>query len=183
MTKNGDNGEEEINYVLATFTLDEAEYIARRMLDAVAFQRKLECPAGIPAGPEVVPFEEYIPSPEEKERLTLLNVLEKHNWDRDKAAHELGISARTLYRKIAQYGLKRSSKQPRLLLAYYLRIGSPQYCLRPQSLHRKPAQTKSNWFIAASTRAGLSVRMPASKLRVRVLFIPIPAPVRLAEPM
>lgn len=104
--KNGDNGEEEINYVLATFTLDEAEYIARRMLDAVAFQRKLECPAGIPAGPEVVPFEEYIPSPEEKERLTLLNVLEKHNWDRDKAAHELGISARTLYRKIAQYGLK-----------------------------------------------------------------------------
>ena len=29
--------EEEIEYVLATFTLDEAEYIARRMLDAVAF--------------------------------------------------------------------------------------------------------------------------------------------------
>ena len=102
----GENEEEEINYVVASFTLDEIEYIARRMLDAVAFQRKQERPAGIPAGPEGVPFEECILSPEEKERLTLLNALEKHNWDRDKAAQELGISARTLYRKIAQYGLK-----------------------------------------------------------------------------
>lgn len=104
--RNGDNEEEEINYVLATFSLDEAEYIARRMLDAVAFQRKQERPAGIPAGSEGVPFEEYIPSPEEKERLTLLDALEKHNWDRNKAAQELGISPRTLYRKMAQHGLK-----------------------------------------------------------------------------
>lgn len=97
--------EEEIEYVLATFTLDEAEYIARRMLDAVAFQRKEEEHAGIPVSPEKEPFEEYLPTSEEKERLTFLDALEKHNWDRSKAAQELGISLRTLYRKMKQHGL------------------------------------------------------------------------------
>lgn len=65
----------------------------------------------------------------------------------------------------------------------HLITGSGQYSFRPQFLHLKPAQTESNWLMAASTRSGSSVRMPASKLRVRVLFIPSPAPVRLAEPM
>ena len=37
--------------------------------------------------------------------------------------------------------------------------------------------------MAASTRAGSSVRIPASKFRVVAPFMPIPAPVRLAEPM
>ena len=66
---------------------------------------------------------------------------------------------------------------------YLERIGSPQYFFRPQSLHLNPAQTASNRFMAASTRAGSSVRIPASKFRVRVLFIPMPAPVRLADPI
>ena len=69
------------------------------------------------------------------------------------------------------------------LKTYLERIGSPQYFFRPQSLHLNPAQTESNWFMAASTSSGSSVRMPASKFLVRVLFIPIPAPVRLAEPI
>ena len=33
--------------------------------------------------------------------------------------------------------------------AYLERIGSPQYFFRPQSLHLKPAQTASNWFMAS----------------------------------
>lgn len=75
------------------------------MLDAVALQRKQEFPAGIPSGLEEAPFEEYIASPEEIERQTFLTALEKHNWDRNKAAQGLGISLRTLYRKIKQYDL------------------------------------------------------------------------------
>lgn len=97
--------EEEIEYVLATFTLDEAEYIARRMLDAVALQRKQEAQEEIPALPKEAPLEEYIPTPEEKERLELLSALEKFNWNREKAAQELGITLRTLYRKMKQHGL------------------------------------------------------------------------------
>jgi hypothetical protein len=43
-------------------------------------------------------------------------------------------------------------------------IGSPQDFFRRQVLHWAARQTLSNWFIAASTNSGLSVRMPASKL-------------------
>ena len=99
------NEEDEINYVLATFSLDEAEYIARRMLDAVVLQRKQEAQEEIPDLPKEAPLEECIPTPEEKERLELLSALEKFNWNREKAAQELGITLRTLYRKMKQHGL------------------------------------------------------------------------------
>ena len=69
------------------------------------------------------------------------------------------------------------------VLDCHLTTGSGQNSFRPQFLHLNPAQTESKWSMAASTRSGSSVRIPASKLRVRTLFIPRPAPVRFAEPM
>ena len=62
-------------------------------------------------------------------------------------------------------------------------MGSEQYCRRPQRVQCSPRQTLSNCSQAASIKVGSSVRIPASKLRRLLLFIPIPAPVRLAEPM
>jgi len=40
------------------------------------------------------------------ERDLIVKALEKHNGRRNKAADELGISQRTLYRKIKQYNLE-----------------------------------------------------------------------------
>ena len=62
-------------------------------------------------------------------------------------------------------------------------IGSPQKSFRLHALQCLPIQTSSNWFMACSTSSGLSVRMPASKLRVPSPFMPMPAPVRLALPI
>ena len=41
------------------------------------------------------------------ERLTIEKALERNNGNRKNAATELGISDRTLYRKIKQYGLEK----------------------------------------------------------------------------
>ena len=57
--------------------------------------------------------EEYIePTPEQENlnlsdlsRQMLVKALERNNGNRSKAAQELGISDRTLYRKLKQYGL------------------------------------------------------------------------------
>lgn len=43
---------------------------------------------------------------EERERETIIKALEKYNGKRKKAAEELGISERTLYRKIKEYEIK-----------------------------------------------------------------------------
>ena len=40
------------------------------------------------------------------EKELIIKALEKHNGRRNKAADELGISQRTLYRKIKQYNLE-----------------------------------------------------------------------------
>ena len=66
---------------------------------------------------------------------------------------------------------------------YYCLIMSAQKLFRRHFLQGTPCHTASNWSAAASTSAGASVRMPASKLRVVAPFMPSPAPVRLAEPM
>jgi transcriptional regulator with PAS, ATPase and Fis domain len=42
---------------------------------------------------------------EQKEQDLIAKALRKHNHNRKKAAQELGISERTLYRKIKSYGL------------------------------------------------------------------------------
>jgi transcriptional regulator with PAS, ATPase and Fis domain len=42
---------------------------------------------------------------EEWEEAAIRQALEKHNGHREKAARELGIGERTLYRKIKKYGL------------------------------------------------------------------------------
>ena len=62
-------------------------------------------------------------------------------------------------------------------------IESPQKALRRQVSQGSPIQTESNWAMAAETRSGSLVQRPASKLRFPSLFMPMPAPVRLAEPM
>lgn len=62
-------------------------------------------------------------------------------------------------------------------------IGSAQYWRRPHFLQCSPRHTLSKCSIVDSTRPGSSVRIPASKLRRLVLFMPIPAPVRFAEPI
>jgi len=56
----------------------------------------------IQVGEEV---EEESLSLEKKERSMILKALEKHKGRRNKAAKELGISDRTLYRKIKEYGI------------------------------------------------------------------------------
>jgi len=58
--------------------------------------------------------EEYIELEKEPENLNLSNIerqmlekaLERNGGNRKKAAQELGISDRTLYRRIKQYGLE-----------------------------------------------------------------------------
>ena len=70
-----------------------------------------------------------------------------------------------------------------LLRADNYAIGSGQKSLRLQALQWRPIHSSSNWFMACSTIAGSSVRIPASKLRLSAVFMPMPAPVRLALPM
>ena len=41
----------------------------------------------------------------EQERQTIVKALERNNGNRSKTAQELGISSRTLYRKLKLYGL------------------------------------------------------------------------------
>ena len=65
---------------------------------------------------------------------------------------------------------------------YYF-ILSPQKSRRPHLSQWLPIHTLSNWFVADSTISGSLVKMPVSKLRFCGLFMPIPAPVRFAEPM
>ena len=43
--------------------------------------------------------------PEDMERQRILDVLNRVRWNRTSAAEILGISARTLYRRIKRYGL------------------------------------------------------------------------------
>ena len=73
--------------------------------------------AGLPALPEYighaaddevhhVPTEEAILSLQDSERELIRRALEKHRNKRKHAAEELGISERTLYRKIKEYDLK-----------------------------------------------------------------------------
>ena len=72
--------------------------------------------AGLPALPEYtghaaddvhhVPMEEAVLSLQDSERELIRRALEKHRNKRKHAAEELGISERTLYRKIKEYDLK-----------------------------------------------------------------------------
>ena len=89
----------------AALTPDEMEYLAHRMLDAVAYQRRqygldLE---HLPQNCE--PCGQYEPVKEVLGRRAIINALERNGNDRKKAAAYLGISARTLYRRMKQYGI------------------------------------------------------------------------------
>ncbi len=53
-----------------------------------------------------IPILEESLSLEKKEKEMILRALRKHHDNRKKAAHELGISERTLYRKIKNYGIE-----------------------------------------------------------------------------
>ena len=48
-----------------------------------------------------------VPTLEELERVHIRFVLERVQWHQGRAAEVLGISSKTLYRKIRQYGFKR----------------------------------------------------------------------------
>ena len=50
-------------------------------------------------------------SMDENEKKMIIKALEKHHGNRNKAATELGISPRTLYRRILQYGLATEKKE------------------------------------------------------------------------
>ena len=61
------------------------------------------------ADDDIQDTEEYVEeslSLNELERETIRKALEKHNGRRKRAAQELNISERTLYRKIKEYGLE-----------------------------------------------------------------------------
>ena len=96
-------GEEEYE-VDCWLELDDMEYIAHRILDAVAYQRKQNFGV-LSEAPVAVPPEELFTSHETREYYALKALLEKHLGDRKAAARELGISERTLYRKLSQYKL------------------------------------------------------------------------------
>jgi len=67
-----------------------------------------------PEQTEIAEAEEYVePQPErenlnisDNEKLMLIKALERSNGNRKKAARELGISDRTLYRRLKQYGIE-----------------------------------------------------------------------------
>lgn len=53
-----------------------------------------------------------VPTLEELERVHIRYVLERVRWHQGRAAAVLGISSKTLYRKIRQYGFKRPHAIP-----------------------------------------------------------------------
>ena len=53
-----------------------------------------------------------VPTLEELERVHIRYVLERVRWHQGRAAAVLGISSKTLYRKIRQYGFKRPHVTP-----------------------------------------------------------------------
>ena len=79
--------------------------------------------------------EEYIePTPEQENlnlndlsRQMLVKALERNNGNRSKAAQELGISDRTLYRRLKQYGLDKLTSLL-LLLTFCLALGTLSSC-------------------------------------------------------
>lgn len=93
------------------------------------------------------------------------------------------LRSMTSYRSLPNFGTKYRHLLFSVKKNQYYPMGSSQNSFRLHALQCLPIQTASNWFMACSTSSGLSVRMPASKLRVPSPFMPMPAPVRLALPM
>jgi DNA-binding NtrC family response regulator len=87
---------------------DEGEAIVERLVRSDAPRpTRLALPEGRPTA--VAAQEEHVEevfSLQESERDLIRKALEKHRNRRKNAARELGISERTLYRKIKEYGLK-----------------------------------------------------------------------------
>lgn len=73
-------------------TLDEAEYVARMIRDAVEYRRSR-------LGERE--------SDRERSAMEIERAIEWYGGDLSKAAHELGISRRTLYRRMKEFGIKR----------------------------------------------------------------------------
>ena len=83
-------------YCFAVLTTEEAEYLANRILDAVEYQRKRRA---LP--PEETETAEY-----NTEAAEIVNALQRNGGDRKKAAEFLGISERTIYRKMKEYNIE-----------------------------------------------------------------------------
>lgn len=88
---------EAINQTFAKKTKDEFNYPAPRVEEYTPDFHQIEDTAEV--------IEESL-SLEEREKEIIIKALEKHEGKRKKAALELGISERTLYRKIKEYEIK-----------------------------------------------------------------------------
>lgn len=60
--------------------------------------------------PDEAPLVVDVPTLEELERVHIRYVLDRVRWHQGRAAAVLGISSKTLYRKIRQYGFQRPHK-------------------------------------------------------------------------
>ena len=95
------------DYFVTTLTLDELEYVAKRMLDVVDFERKRLSASESPDNDRVIVYKEgELLTADERERQLLETTLRKFNGHRADTAKALGISERTLYRKIKEYGIE-----------------------------------------------------------------------------
>ena len=92
--------------------LDAGVPLARPMTPTVSVSHQHTVSPSLPhvvADDDIQDTEEYVEeslSLNELERETIRKALEKHNGRRKRAAQELNISERTLYRKIKEYGLE-----------------------------------------------------------------------------
>jgi len=105
--------DEEGRYCYTLLTIDEVEYLAHRMIDAAAYQRRQNnlVRLGMTDEPQktvptiAVTNSECSPTVQEAERDAIIKALIRCNYNRSQTARALNISERTLYRKIKEYGL------------------------------------------------------------------------------
>ena len=103
-------GDEPFQHVTAV--LDDSHIFCPICLSVKHVEDTSEADNGVEGRAQLV-AEEYIePTPEQENlnlndlsRQMLVKALERNNGNRSKAAQELGISDRTLYRRLKQYGL------------------------------------------------------------------------------
>jgi DNA-binding NtrC family response regulator len=100
-------GDDEAELVQRVFKEDAAEFGARRPA-LPAYQGPISSGHGDEDTHDIEhqPADEEVLSLQDSERELIRRALEKHRNKRKYAAEELGISERTLYRKIKEYDLK-----------------------------------------------------------------------------
>jgi len=90
------------NVIERALYICEEETIGPEHLTGISGDEGRDEPAGDAAPAEGGPLEREI---EELERVRLREALERHRWNRSRAAAELGIARNTLQAKMKKYGL------------------------------------------------------------------------------